>query len=103
MTEIRIDNPRDMEESRIVINRNGWGYSQLQVEARGEFLVLEKETIRDEDFLGNCYRLPFYIAKDKLHGGKNFGSIYFSFGILFNRHFPKCSFVFCAVKRNGRL
>ncbi len=78
MAEIRIDNPRDMEENRIVINRNGWGYSQLQVEASGEFLVLEKETIRDEDFLGNCYRLPFYIAKDKLHGGKNFGTICFS-------------------------
>lgn len=76
--EIRIDNPRDMEETRIVINRNGWGYSQLQIEAYGDFLVLEKEVIRDEDFLGNCYRLPFYVAKDRLHAGKNFGKICFS-------------------------
>lgn len=75
--EIRLDDPADMEENRIVINRNGWGYSELYMAADGEFLILEKETIRDEDFLGNCYRLPFYISKEKLHAGKNYGSIRF--------------------------
>lgn len=75
--EIRLDNPKDMEESRIVINRNGWGYSELYIETDGDFLVLEKEVIRDEDFLGNCYRLPFYIARENLHAGKNYGSIRF--------------------------
>ena len=75
--EIRLDNPKDMEESRIVINRNGWGYSELYLETDGEFLISEKEMIRDEDFLGNCYRLPFYVAQDRLHAGKNYGSIRF--------------------------
>lgn len=75
--EIRLDDPADMEENRIVISRNGWGYSELYMDVDGEFLVLEKEMIRDEDFLGNCYRLPFYISKEKLHAGKNFGSIRF--------------------------
>lgn len=74
-SEIRIDNPGDMEESRLVINRNGWGYSELFIEAEGDFLVLEKEIIRDEDFLGNCYRLPFYISEKGLHAGKNYGTI----------------------------
>lgn len=74
-SEIRLDNPGDMEESRLVINRNGWGYSELFVEKDGDFLVLEKEIIRDEDFLGNCYRLPFYISEKKLHGGRNYGTI----------------------------
>ncbi|MDD6492447.1 MAG: DUF5717 family protein [Firmicutes bacterium] len=74
-SEIRIDNPDDMSESRLVINRNGWGYSELQIEADGDFLVLNKEIIRDEDFLGNCYRLPFYISTEKLHGGRNYGTI----------------------------
>lgn len=73
--EIRIDNIRENAEYKIVINRNGWGYSELKAEAEGDFLVLEKSVIRDEDFLGNCYRLPFYIAKERLHGGKNFGVI----------------------------
>lgn len=73
--EIRMDNPGDMEESRLVISRNGWGYSELFIEAEGDFLVLEKEIIRDEDFLGNCYRLPFYISEKGLHAGKNYGTI----------------------------
>ena len=74
-SEIRIENPADMVESRLVINRNGWGYSKLFIEAEGDFLVLEKEVIRDDDFLGNCYRLPFYISAKKLHRGRNYGTI----------------------------
>ena len=50
-SEIQIDNPADMVESRLVINRNGWGYSELFIDVEGDFLILEKEMIRDEDFL----------------------------------------------------
>ena len=73
--EIRIENPADLSESRLVINRSGWGYSKLFIESEGEFLVREKEVIREEDFLGNCYRLPFYISAEKLHRGRNYGVI----------------------------
>ena len=75
-SEIRMDNPVNMEEGRLIINRNGWGYSELFVEKEGDFLVLEKEVIRDEDFLGNCYRLPFYISEERLHEGRNYGTIH---------------------------
>lgn len=73
--EIRIDNPEKNVEYKLVINRNGWGYSQLFAESDGDFLVIEKTHIRDEDFLGNCYRLPYYISEEGLHSGKNFGYI----------------------------
>lgn len=73
--EIRIDNPKQDVEYKITINRNGWGFSELHVEAEGDFLWLEKDVIREEDYLGNCYRLPFYIAEERLHGGRNFGTI----------------------------
>ena len=72
--EIRIDTPKENTEYRVNVNRNGWGFSELFVETEGDFLVVEKSKIRDEDFLGNCYRLPFYISEEKLHGGRNFGS-----------------------------
>ncbi len=75
--EIRIDSPKPGTEYKVVMNRNGWGFSELNVEAEGDFLVVEKFIIRDEDFLGNCYRLPFYLAESKLHAGKNFGKIRF--------------------------
>lgn len=73
--EIRIDNPEKSMEYKIVINRNGWGFSELTIAWEGDFLILEKPVIREEDFLGNCYRLPYYIAEEKLHNGKNFGTI----------------------------
>ncbi len=74
-TEIRIETPKENMEYKVVINRNGWGFSELMIKTEGDFLVLEKDMIRDEDFLGNCYRLPFYISQEHLHGGKNFGAI----------------------------
>ncbi|MDE7249273.1 MAG: hypothetical protein K2N82_05170, partial [Lachnospiraceae bacterium] len=49
--------------------------SELFLEAEGDFLILEKEVIREEDFLGNTCRLPFYVAGERLHGGKNYGKI----------------------------
>lgn len=74
-SEIRIENPQDGMESHLFISRNGWGYSELFLQKEGDFLVLEKEVIREEDFLGNSYRLPFYISAEKLHGGRNYGTI----------------------------
>lgn len=74
-SDILIDNPSGRTENRLVITRNGWGYSELTIEREGDFIVLEKDVIREEDFLGNSYRLPFYISTEKLHAGKNFGCI----------------------------
>ena len=76
--EIRINDPKEDMEYKIVINRNGWGFSTLDVCSDSDFIRIEKDIIRDEDFLGNCYRLPFYIDKEALHGGKNYGVIQLS-------------------------
>lgn len=74
--EIRIDSPRENTEYKVIINKNGWGYCDLQIAVDGDFIITEKEQIREEDFLGNCYRLPFYIAQERLHAGRNFGVIH---------------------------
>ena len=76
--EIRLENPQGITEGRIVIQRNGWGYSNLYAEAEGTFLTIEKDIIGEEDFLGNCYRFSFYADEDKLHAGKNYGKIRFT-------------------------
>ena len=76
--EIRMEDPQGIAEGRIVIQRNGWGYSHLLVEAEGAFLTMEKDIIREEDFLGNCYRFSFYVDADKLHAGRNYGKIRFT-------------------------
>ncbi len=65
-------------EHSVVITRNGWGYTGLQMETDGEFLRLNKQSIGEEDFTGNTARLRVWILPDKLHEGRNFGRIIFS-------------------------
>ena len=65
-----------MTENSLNIVRNGWGYTDLQIECEGEFVFTEKETLSDDDFLGNRCRLPVYIDSSICRPGKNFGRIY---------------------------
>lgn len=74
-TGIRIEAPERLTEYHVTINRNGWGYTCLKVETEGDFLRVHKDIIREEDFLGNYYRLPYYIAGEQLHDGSNMGTI----------------------------
>ena len=57
------------------IEKKGWGYVCLSIEAEGDFLSLEKKKILEEDFKGNTYQLPIYVDEKKLHQGKNWGEI----------------------------
>lgn len=75
-TEIYIEEPAGVSEHSIGISRSGWGYTFLELEAEGDFLRLDKERVTEYDFLGNQYRLVFYVDEDRLHGGKNYGSIH---------------------------
>lgn len=72
---IRIEDPEDETQCEIKITRNGWGYTHLEVAVRADFLVTEKETITEDDFLGNYCRLPLVIDKDRLHAGNNYGLV----------------------------
>lgn len=63
-------------ENNLTIVRNGWGYTNLQIECEGEFVFTEKENITDDDFLGNRCRLPVYIDSSLCRSGKNFGKVY---------------------------
>lgn len=70
-----IEDPVDISRHEIVIARNGWGYTSLELKAEGDFLRIEKERASEYDFLGNTFRLVFYIDSERLHAGRNFGSI----------------------------
>lgn len=73
--EVKITAPIEPTEYLISITRNGWGFSNLICRIEGDFLVCEKDIIREEDYLANIYKLRYYIAGDKLHAGRNFGGI----------------------------
>ncbi len=73
--EIRVDSPYGDSAGRATITRNGWGYTKLYVETEGDFLSVEKEELKDTDFLGNLCSFVYHIDGSKLHAGMNYGSI----------------------------
>lgn len=72
---IEMENPEEAVRYTLVINKNGWGCTHLEIEAQGDFLRVEEESVRDDAFLGNTYRLYYYIDNEKLHMGNNYGHI----------------------------
>lgn len=74
-TEILIEDPMGVEGHSIVISRNGWGYTFLNIEVDGDFLRTEKSVATDNEFLGNSFHLDYYVDSEKLHAGRNMGSI----------------------------
>ena len=47
----------------------------MDVRAEGDFLSVEHTHLTTEEFIGNSYRLEYFITMDKLHKGSNFGQI----------------------------
>lgn len=73
----KFDNPEGIFSQVIKIERNGWGYTSLDVKIDGDFLNIEKKHLSDNDFLGNTCHFVLYVDGDKLHEGKNFGKLIF--------------------------
>lgn len=73
--EIKIEDPLEMTRYALVIERNGWGYTKLTIETEGTFLQINEQSISDDAFLGNIYRLYYYVDTEKLHAGNNYGCI----------------------------
>lgn len=57
------------------IKKNTWGYLTIDVRTEGDFLTVEHTKIITEEFIGNSYRLEYFVSEEKLHQGSNFGQI----------------------------
>ena len=62
-------------EQELTIVRNGWGFTWLAIECKGDFLFTEKEVLTDNDFMRNRCRLPVFIDTDLCRRGRHFGEI----------------------------
>ena len=60
---------------KILIRKNNWGFSQLKVEADGDFIEPERSLVWTEDFENNEFWLKFAINPDKARFGKNYGRL----------------------------
>lgn len=76
-SKIYLDARQQMERHQVVLTRNGWGYTYLQVEVQGDFIQVDKEFLVDDDFLGNRCKYYYYVNDEKLHEGRNFGALHF--------------------------
>ncbi len=75
-TEIRIEDLEESLEGELLIKRNGWGYTRLEAESEGGFLFVSKKVVTESDFKENCYYLPYYIDRNFIHAGKNYGKLF---------------------------
>lgn len=70
----------DIEEnvSGIVkIKKSGWGYIDIKVDVKGDFLYNCRENVTLDNFAGNSYEYEYLINKAKLHPGMNTALITF--------------------------
>lgn len=63
------------QTDKIVIEKDGWGYTCLQVEVIGDFIEVSKKVFKEDDFNENLCELFYNIHTNKLHAGKNRGKI----------------------------
>ena len=65
-------------EEQISLHRKGWGYTDVTVTARGNFIRLEKEHLSEEDFEKDICTFSFTILPEHFIEGDNYGSITFA-------------------------
>lgn len=75
--ELFYTDPQGIAEEYINITRNGWGYTTLSVKCDADYIIFNKSSITESDFLGNYLSFPILIDSSKLHGGNNFARITF--------------------------
>lgn len=71
------DVPEGIGRHEVLLTKNGWGYTHLHVEVKGDFLFVDKTVLSDDDFLGNRCQFYYYVNKDRLHKGINYGCLRF--------------------------
>lgn len=65
----------EARKETFTIKKNTWGYLEIDVKTEGDFLYVEHTRISTEEFIGNSYRLEYFLDVDKLHEGSNFGRV----------------------------
>ena len=72
---VEIERSQIIKPKRIQIERNGWGYTELEVSVEGQFIEIDKSLLLEQDFSGNRCEVQYFIKEEALHEGNNFGKI----------------------------
>lgn len=60
---------------KLLLELNGWGYLDLQIDTEGDFLSVSDTHLHAEDFEKGTFLLQYDVSYEKLHAGNNFGKI----------------------------
>lgn len=71
------ENFGEVHKDSITIEKDGWGYADIEVSTDAPFIKLERHQISTDAFAGNKYDFFYFIEADKLHNGRNYGKILF--------------------------
>ena len=72
---LNFENIQGKTTGSLILKRDTWGYTQLEVEVNGDFIEPERRVIFSEDFEGNEFTLSVTVDPLKLHGGTNYGAV----------------------------
>ncbi len=61
----------------VLIERDTWGYFNIDVSCDSPFIKLERRVIVSDLFVANKYEFAYIVDYEKLHLGKNYAVIYF--------------------------
>lgn len=76
-TEARYEDVSEDEGDSIIITKDSWGYIDIDIVVKDDFLSISKTRVTSYDFAGSNYELDYRIDYDKLHDGINYGMIEF--------------------------
>ena len=68
---VTVHDPVENVFKSIKIEKNGWGYTYLEIEVLGDCVEVNKTHIRDKDFENNICLVDYCIRHDKVHRGIN--------------------------------
>ncbi len=74
---IKITDTGESETHKIRLKKDGWGYVLVGVKADGDFIKLERNRLKSEDFADSVCEVEFTIDPARLHKGNNYGRITF--------------------------
>ncbi len=72
---IGVEYSENLVEREIEIVRNGWSYVDLQIEVEGDFIVMRRDVLSENDFTGNICTLNIFIDPSKCRKGRREGRI----------------------------
>ncbi len=72
---IGVEYSEKLVERELEIMRSGWGYTDIDIEIDGDFILTRRENLCENDFTGNFCLLKIFIDTEKCSKGRREGRI----------------------------